>query len=205
MTPNFLSQVPSSVYGAILADPPILFRAYSSKGESRSPQRHYSCTPISELLRLPVAEIAAPDSFLFLWIPLRSIDLVLPFMNAWGFAFSGSAFVWAKQNRSGNGWAMGTGYSTRKSTEVCWLGRRGKPQRRCKSVRELIVAPRREHSRKPDETYTRIEQLCSGPYIELFARQRRPGWTCLGDEVGKFDRTETWDEMWRRPFDWGAL
>jgi len=70
--------------------------------------------------------------------------------------------------------------------EICWLGRRGIPQRKSKGVRELIVAPIRSHSRKPDEVYQRIEALCAGPYVELYARQQWPGWICAGDEVGKF-------------------
>jgi N6-adenosine-specific RNA methylase IME4 len=172
--------------GAIMADPGIAFRAYSAKGEDRSPQRHYECTPFEGLAALPVASIAAEDCFLFLWIPLRSVFLVQPLMQAWKFKFSGTAFVWAKQNKSGVGWFMSTGYGTRKNAEVCWLGRRGSPQRKSKGVRELIVAPLREHSRKPDEVYQRIETLCEGPYVELFARQRWPNWTCVGDEVGKF-------------------
>jgi N6-adenosine-specific RNA methylase IME4 len=53
-------------------------------------------------------------------------------------------------------------------------------------VRQLITAPRREHSRKPDETYSRIEALVDGPYLELFARNRRPGWTAWGNETEKF-------------------
>jgi N6-adenosine-specific RNA methylase IME4 len=172
--------------GVILADPGIAFRTYSAKGEGRSPQRHYRCSPIDELKRLPVAKIAAPDCFLFLWVPLRSIDLVNPLMQGWGFAFSGSAFAWIKQNKSGAGWFMGNGYGTRHNAEICWLGRRGKPQRRSKGVRELVVAPIRQHSRKPDEVYARIEALCAGPYVELFARQQWPGWIAVGDEVGKF-------------------
>jgi len=83
---------------------------------------------------------------------------------------------------------MGNGYGTRHNAEDCWLGRRGKPQRKSKGVRELIVAPVREHSRKPDEVYQRIEALCAGPYVELFARQQWPGWICVGDEIGKFQR-----------------
>jgi N6-adenosine-specific RNA methylase IME4 len=83
---------------------------------------------------------------------------------------------------------MGGGYGTRKNVEVCWLGRRGSPQRKSKGVRELIIAPRREHSRKPDEVDSRIEALCDGPYLEMYARQRWPGWTCIGDEVGKFTK-----------------
>jgi len=172
--------------GAILADPGIAFHAYSAKGEGRSPQRHYRCSPLDELMQLPVAEIAAADCFLFLWVPLRSVDLVNPLMQGWGFAFSGSAFTWAKQNKSSIGWFMGNGYGTRHNAEICWLGRRGKPQRKSKGVRELIVAPIREHSRKPDEVYQRIEALCAGPYVELFARQQWPGWICVGDQVEKF-------------------
>jgi N6-adenosine-specific RNA methylase IME4 len=174
--------------GAILADPPIPFRTYSAKGEGRSPQHHYHCSPPDELMQLPVASIAAVNCFLFLWIPLRSVFLVEPLMQAWDFSFSGAAFVWAKQNKNSVGWFMGGGYGTRHNVEICWLGRRGAPRRRSAAVRELIVAPRREHSRKPDEINRRIEALCAGPYVELFARQQWPGWTCVGDEVGKFQR-----------------
>ena len=173
-------------FGAILADPGIAFQVYSPRGEGRSPQKHYRCSPFEELCALPVAALAAEDCFLFLWVPLRSVDLVHPLMSAWGFAFSGSAFVWVKQNKSGEGWFLGNGYGTHHNAEVCWLGRRGKPQRLSKAVRELIVAPRREHSRKPNEIYQRIEALCAGPYLELFARQQCPGWTCIGDESERF-------------------
>jgi N6-adenosine-specific RNA methylase IME4 len=102
-----------------------------------------------------------------------------------GFKFSGTALVWAKRNKKGTGWFMSTGCGTRKNAEVCRLGRRGSPQRKSKGVRKLIVAPLREHSQKPDEVYRRIEALCDGPYVELFARQQWPNWTCVGDEVGK--------------------
>jgi N6-adenosine-specific RNA methylase IME4 len=172
--------------GAILADPGVAFRTYSAKGEGRSPQKHYRCTPFEQLAALPIAAIAANDCFLFLWVPLRSVFLVEPLMQAWGFKFSGSAFAWAKLNKSGVGWFMGNGYGTRHNVEICWLGRRGKPRRKSKAERELVVAPLREHSRKPDEVYGRIEAMCGGPYVELFARQQWPGWTCVGDEQNKF-------------------
>jgi N6-adenosine-specific RNA methylase IME4 len=172
--------------GAILADPPLAFLTRSAKGEGRSPQKHYRCLPVEELAKLPVATFAATDCFLFLWIPLRSVFLVEPLMQAWGFAFSGAGFVWVKQNKKGPGWFMGGGYGTRHNAEVCWLGRRGSPRRKSKAVRELVVSAIRQHSRKPDEIYHRIEALCDGPYLELFARQQWPGWTCVGNEVGKF-------------------
>jgi N6-adenosine-specific RNA methylase IME4 len=95
--------------------------------------------------------------------------------------------VWVKTNKKKPGFFMGAGYTTRKNVEISWLGRRGNPRRLSKSVRELIIAPRREHSRKPDEVYGRIEQFCAGPYVELFARQQRPGWLVWGDQVDRFN------------------
>jgi N6-adenosine-specific RNA methylase IME4 len=184
---RLLDRIPAGTrFGAIMADPGIAFAAYSPKGEGRSPQRQYRCDPFDELCALPLATIAAKDSFLFLWVPLRSVYHVQPLMAAWGFRFSGSAFVWAKLNKHGADWFMGTGFGTRHNAEICWLGRRGKPQRKSKGVRELIVSPVREHSRKPDEVYQRIEALCDGPYLELYARTQRPGWVCVGDESERF-------------------
>jgi N6-adenosine-specific RNA methylase IME4 len=182
-----LDAIPAGArFSAIMADPGIAFATRSPKGEGRSPQSHYRCTPFSKLKALPVGEFAAANAFLFLWIPLRSVFLVEPLMQAWGFSFSGSAFVWCKLNRNGAGWFMGNGFTTRHNVEICWLGRRGKPQRKSAGIRELIVAPVREHSRKPDKTYQQIEALCAGPYLELFARQQWPGWVCVGDESEKF-------------------
>jgi N6-adenosine-specific RNA methylase IME4 len=74
----------------------------------------------------------------------------------------------------------------RHQTEIVLLARRGNCRRRRKDVRELILAPRREHSRKPDEFYRRVEQYCDGPFVDLFARERRPGWHTWGDETDKF-------------------
>jgi N6-adenosine-specific RNA methylase IME4 len=180
--------LPDGKFGAILADPPIKFTTRSAKGEGRSPQSKYKCEEFEELAATPIASVALPNCFLFLWVPLRSVFMVEPLMRTWGFNFSGAGFVWAKQNPSGVGWFMSTGYGTRHNAEVCFLGRRGKPRRMSAGVRELIIAPVREHSRKPDAIYPRVESLCSGPYIELWARQQWPNWTCVGDEIGKFDR-----------------
>jgi N6-adenosine-specific RNA methylase IME4 len=105
----------------------------------------------------------------------RATDLAL----AWGFSYKTTAFVWVKPS-------IGMGYWTRKQTEICLLFTRGKPRRVNAGVSELIEAPRREHSRKPDEQYERIERLVAGPYLELFARQRRLGWDAWGLEVDKF-------------------
>jgi N6-adenosine-specific RNA methylase IME4 len=95
---------------------------------------------------------------------------------------------WCKTNKNKPGFWMGSGYTTRKNFEVAWLGRIGQPRRADKGVPALIVAPRREHSRKPDEQYERIERFV-GPgkiLVELFARQCRPGWHAWGDQLDRF-------------------
>jgi N6-adenosine-specific RNA methylase IME4 len=90
---------------------------------------------------------------------------------------------------------MGNGYWTRANTEPCLLATRGKPKRLAADVRQGLIAPRQEHSRKPDEVHDRIERLVAGPYLELFARRPHTGWTVWGNEI----RTQ-WDEMWSNPF-----
>jgi N6-adenosine-specific RNA methylase IME4 len=113
-------------------------------------------------------------------------------MQEWGFRYSAIAFTWVKLKRDHvltgeRDLHVGLGYTTRKNTELCLLARRGSPKRRSTKVRELIVSPRREHSRKPDEIHERIEQYCAGPYVELFARSSRKGWRTWGAEATKFD------------------
>lgn len=78
------------------------------------------------------------------------------------------------------------GYWTRANTEPCLLATRGRPKRLNADVRQGIIAPRREHSRKPDDIHARIERLVPGPYLELFARTQRPGWTVWGNQTDKF-------------------
>ena len=73
---------------------------------------------------------------------------------------------------------------------MCLLATKVKPKRLLKSVKQLVISPRREHSRKPDEMYTYIEQLLDGPYIELFARKTKEGWDSWGNEITKFEDVE---------------
>jgi N6-adenosine-specific RNA methylase IME4 len=174
-------------YCAILADPPWSFRTWSGKTGTphRTANDHYRTAKYNVLSAIPVAEWAAPDCALFMWVVDSHIDESICLADAWGFAFKTKAFTWVKISASGVP-KIGMGYWTRKQTEICLLFTRGKPKRISKGVRELIQAPRREHSRKPDETYERIEALVAGPYLEMFARQRRPGWDAWGNETEKF-------------------
>jgi N6-adenosine-specific RNA methylase IME4 len=174
------------IAGALLVDPPWYWKARSAAGDGRSANQHYAVMSLDDLKAYPVREMAAPDSWLFLWVVSSMLPDGLEVMSAWGFEYSSTAFVWVKQNKAGDRFITGMGMTTRKGAEICLLGKRGHPRIRAHDVRELIVAPRREHSRKPDEQYERIERLVDGPYLELFARNRRPGWISLDDEIKKF-------------------
>ncbi|MDE2105316.1 MAG: DNA methyltransferase [Patescibacteria group bacterium] len=204
---------PSGQYGLIYADPPWQFKVHSLCEASRcpdapvtrnqqrnnSPERHYKTMPLRDIMALrdDILFASAPDCMLLVWAVDPMIPEAIQLGQHWGFTYKTVGFYWAKERRN-NGinnkrphvktrpFPMGTGYWTRANPEQCLLFTRGNPKRLSASVEKLIVAPRREHSRKPDEVYDRIEKLIAGPYLELFARTRRPGWTCWGNQTEKF-------------------
>jgi len=171
-------------YAAILADPPSPFATWSDKGKDRSAENHYGVMSFAEIMAMPVAELAADDCVLFLWATWPTLPQAMSVIEAWGFRYKTCAFTWAKVK---NGKAqIGLGYWSRANTEPCLLATRGKPKRIHADVSQLIMEPRREHSRKPDCVHDRIERLVDGPRLELFARQRRMEWDCWGDQVDRF-------------------
>jgi N6-adenosine-specific RNA methylase IME4 len=169
----------------VLADPPWTFKTFSEKGKDRSAEKHYSTMSVQEIEALPVKSIAADDAVLFLWFCWPSLEAAQRVVSAWGFTYKTCAFSWTKVAADGAP-VMGTGYWTRSNNESCLLATRGRPKRLNADVRQAILAPRREHSRKPDCVHERIERLVPGPRLELFARQSRPEWTTWGREVTKF-------------------
>jgi N6-adenosine-specific RNA methylase IME4 len=188
-------------YRVIYADPPWRFATYSDKGKGRSAEAHYDCLSLEGIKSFPVAAWAAADAVLLLWATDPLLPCALEVIEAWGFAYKTVGFYWVKLNKSVEGrlsreWPLlaerdfftGLGFWTRANPEPCLLATRGQPRRRAGDVPKLLIAPRREHSRKPDETYARIERLLPGPYLELFARQSRPGWDGVGDQDELFDR-----------------
>jgi N6-adenosine-specific RNA methylase IME4 len=136
---------------------------------------------------LPTAELVAPDCVLFLWAIDPMLPEALEVIKAWGFVYKTTAFTWIKPCKTKAGFRIGCGYWTRANPESCLLATRGHPKRLHRDVPQLVVAPIREHSRKPAEIHARIERLVGGPYLELFARERVPGWDAFGDELGLFD------------------
>lgn len=180
-------------YGAILADPPWQFLTWSKRGKGRSAERHYDTMTLDEIELLDARRFAKPDCILFLWATWPHLQYALGVIQEWGFEYKTCAFAWMKaDNRqidlldSAMPADMKMGYWTRSNSEVCLLATRGKPKRLSGGVRQGIIEPAREHSRKPDCVHERIEQLVDGPYLELFARQKRAGWTTWGNETEKF-------------------
>ena len=205
---NTLPTTPGG-FKTICADPPWHFRARTALQMSnwtsrRDAEKHYAVMGIDDISALPVREVVAPDAHLFLWItgPLLVEGKHIEIMKAWGFRPSSMMFTWVKLRRSyrvdqlrclptaESDLHVGLGLTSRKNAEFCILGRRGNAKRLAKDVREIIMSPVREHSRKPDEFYPRVERYSEGPYLELFSRQSRPGWTTWGLEATKFDNPD---------------
>ena len=193
-----LPQAAGAGFRVVLCDPPWNFKSNSLAAPGRNPRRHYSCLSIDQLCTLPLAERLAPDAVLFLAVPGPHlvVGAHLPLIKALGFRPSGMGFVWIKlrpladpANFKLSDLHTGTGFTTRKNAEFILICPRGRSLRRNAGVHEIIVAPRREHSRKPDELYRRIEQYVGGegPFLELFGRETRPGWATWGDQTGLFD------------------
>ena len=207
------TNLPQGHFAAVVADPPWRFDTWSAKGRDRCPdgiktraeprnnrpENHYETMTIDGILEMPVASLCAKDCVLFLWAVDPMVPQAIAVGEAWGFKYKTVGFYWVKLRKEGitrgedqTEWdkklfPMGTGYWSRPNPEQCLLFTRGKPKRVSANVRKLILAPRREHSRKPDETIERVEQLVSGPYLELFARTERPGWRAWGNETTKFN------------------
>lgn len=177
-------------FSVILADPPWEFKVYSGKGKQRSAERHYDTMSLEAIERLPVEALAAENCALFLWAVMPELPGAIDLIRKWGFNYKTAGFTWVKQNRSGEGLFTGMGYWTRANAELCLLATRGSPQRLAMDVPQVIMSPVREHSRKPDDTAPRIERLLAGPYLELFARAPRPGWTTWGNEIERGEFTE---------------
>jgi N6-adenosine-specific RNA methylase IME4 len=191
-------------YQIIYCDPPWRFEVWSgetavkarvnSNGTNVAAGHHYNTMSPQELSELPVAEWCADDCVLFIWICWPILPQALQLIEAWGFTYKTCAFSWMKAHagqiemfRDDIDASMGMGYWTRANSEVCLLATRGKPKRINAGVRQGIIEPRREHSRKPDCVPDRIVQLCGDlPRLEMFARTKRDGWDAYGNEVGKF-------------------
>lgn len=182
-------------FSCILADPPWQFINRTGKvaPEHRRLSR-YGTMEADVISSLPVAEISAPTSHLYLWVPNALLPEGLRVMEAWGFHYK-SNLIWRKIRKDGGSDGRGVGFYFRNVTEVILFGVRGKNARTLQPGRtqvNYLETRKREHSRKPDEIYPVIESCSPGPRIELFARGIRPGWTAWGNEAA-----ETYAPTWK--------
>lgn len=181
-----MNRLPRVVGGwqCLLADPPWRFKSFD--GESAVPTQAadpYDTMTLDELMDMNVRGIAAKNSLLAMWTIGTHLEMALRLGRVWGFSYVTDLFIWDKGDK------IGMGYHTRKQAELCLLFKRGNGLPvKSHSVRQIIRAPKRQHSRKPDEQYDALDALYGTKLrrLELFARQARPGWRSWGNEVEKF-------------------
>jgi N6-adenosine-specific RNA methylase IME4 len=173
-------------FGTILADPPWQFSNRTGKmAPEHKRLKRYSTMTLQEIKELPVPMLAADKSHLYLWVPNALLKEGLETMAAWGFEYK-SNLVWYKIRKDGGPDGRGVGFYFRNVTELILFGIRGTKNRTLAPGRRqvnIVSTRKREHSRKPDEIYPLIESCSRGPYLELFARERQPGWTVWGNEA----------------------
>lgn len=172
-------------FKTVLADPPWRFQNRTGKvaPEHRRLSR-YDTMDWKEIAALPVSEVAASQSHCYLWVPNALITEGLQVLEAWGFTYK-AMLVWAKRRKDGGPDGRGVGFYFRNVTEPILFGVRGQLRTLAPGRRQvnMIETRKREHSRKPDELYEVIESCSPGPYLELFARYPRSGWSVWGDEA----------------------
>lgn len=176
-------------FRTILADPPWQFQNKTGKvaPEHRRLSR-YSTLGLADIMTLPVSGLLADTAHLYLWVPNALLREGLDVMQAWGFTYK-SNIVWHKIRKDGGPDGRGVGFYFRNTTELVLFGVRGPNARtlapgRCQV--NIIKTMKREHSRKPDELYEVIEACSSGPYLKLFARGTRRGWSAWGNQAESY-------------------
>lgn len=171
-------------FSTILADPPWQFQNRTGKvaPEHRRLLR-YPTMELQEILDLPIRKLAAARSHLYLWVPNALLQEGLRVMEAWGFTYK-TNLVWYKIRKDGGPDGRGVGFYFRNVTELVLFGVRGNMRTLApgRTQVNLLESRKREHSRKPDEIFDLIEACSPGPYLELFARFPRAGWTQWGNE-----------------------
>jgi len=178
-------------FSTILIDPPWRFANRTGKmAPEHRRLRRYRTMSFAEIAALPIGQLAREKSHLYLWCPNALLPEGLETMRAWGFTYK-TNLVWLKVRKDGGPDGRGVGFYFRNVTELLLFGVRGRIRTLAQGRRQVnvLIARKQEHSRKPDDVYTLIEQCSPGPYLELFARQRMPGWEQWGEEVDTYKLT----------------
>jgi len=147
---------------------------------------------IDEIKKLDIPNLADENCALFLWTTFPYLNEQIKLFKHWCFKYKTVGFTWIKTNKKNGKPFFGVGYYAKSNAEVCLLGIKGKMKPVSNKVSSVVIAPRREHSRKPDEVIERIEELFGDvPRIELFARSKRAGWDSIGNGINGLDIKES--------------
>lgn len=178
-------------YGTILIDPPWRFQNRTGKvAPEHLRLSRYLTLSLNEMKRLPVGDLGANPSHLYMWCPNALLPDGLELMKAWGYTYK-TNLIWYKVRKDGGPDGRGVGFYFRNVTELVLFGIKGKLRTLppARSQTNIIVQRKREHSKKPDEQYQLIEDCSPGPYLELFARERQPHWDAWGDQVDTYEQS----------------
>lgn len=192
---NLLQFCDGNKFATIYADPPWRFQNRTGKvAPEHKRLTRYNTMDLEAIKAMPISQISADKSHLYLWVPNALLPDGLEVMKAWGFEYKGN-IVWEKVRKDGMPDGRGVGFYFRNVTELLLFGIKGENNRTLSPARSqvnLIRAMKREHSRKPDEIIPIIEKCSPGPYIELFARGDRAGWAMWGNQADA-SYEPTWD------------
>jgi N6-adenosine-specific RNA methylase IME4 len=185
---ELLSFVGERRFATILADPPWQFVNKTGKmAPEHKRLARYGTMKLEEIMALPVADLCAATAHLYLWCPNALLPDGLAVMKAWGFTYK-SNIIWHKVRKDGGSDGRGVGFYFRNVTELLLFGVKGKNGRTLAPGRRqvnFVATRKREHSRKPDEQYAIIEACSPSPFLELFARGTRKGWSTWGHQAGE--------------------
>lgn len=158
-------------FRTILADPPWDVQQRGNRGA----ERHYDLMTLDQIAAMPVADLAEDNAHLWLWVTNATLRQGYDIAEAWGFTVR-SPLTWVK-------FRLGLGVYLRNSTEHLLFATKGTAPVQFRSQPTWINAPVQDHSHKPEEQYALIERVSPGPYLELFARRRQPGWDAWGNQI----------------------
>lgn len=185
-------------YNIIYADPPWNYKDKRNKHPRLcgGAAVHYPTMTIEDIKALPVKELTADNSILFLWVTFPNLQEGLDTIKAWGFTYKTLGFSWIKTNKRNGKPFFGIGHYTKSNCEVCLIGIKGRAPKASNYVSSVVIEPRSEHSQKPDTVRERIVELCGDlPRLELFGRQPREGWDVIGNDIDGRDIRDSLNDL----------
>ena len=183
---NIGEEMSENKFGIIVADPPWSFNyKLTMSNVKRGAAANYPTLNVRRIQQLPIEDLAADNCVLALWIPSALLADGIATMEAWGFTYK-QLWTWVKTSKNDPAkLAFGMGRLARNCHEPLLVGTRGKYTKELqnKSQRNVFMAPNLGHSRKPENIQDSLELMFPDwNKLELFARRKREGWTCLGNE-----------------------